>query len=174
MNIIGRYERVVSKRPKPFIVILVIVTIFLSFFASQMEMGSGENGFQPDTEVARANSMIDEEYGEEQRRITVVTVSGDSVLSRDVLTDQLELEDGLLNSTTVTSVLKSSTENPSGISSPARLIAQAKFINRTVATFMDAGGGAERLIQYEPGSRYAERTHEVDIVPISRRDDQDP
>ncbi|MFP4143409.1 MAG: hypothetical protein ACLFSM_09110 [Thermoplasmata archaeon] len=92
MNIIGRYEDKVSSGPKTFLVTIVVITIFLSFFASQVEMGGGEEGFQPDTEIAEANSMINERYGEEGDRITVMFVAEDNVLSRQSLLAQLELE----------------------------------------------------------------------------------
>jgi len=133
MNLIGTYGKKVSKFPKLFIIVLVIITIILSFFASQMSMESGEDDFQPDTEIAEANNMINEEYGEEQKRITVVTVSENNVLGRESLITQLDLESEILNSETVTSVIKSTPQNPNGVSSPAKLIAQAKFFNKTLS-----------------------------------------
>ncbi len=133
MNLIGKYEKEIAKRPRAFIVALVIITIFLSFFASQMQMESGEGDFQPDTEIARANDMIREEYGEEQNQITIVTVSEENVLGIDALTTQLELEKKVLDSEKITSIIKNTTQNPSGVSSTARLISQAKFVNRTLS-----------------------------------------
>lgn len=133
MNLIGRYGAKVTKWPKLFIIVLVISTIILSFFASQMSMESGEDDFQPDTEIAEANNMINEEYGEEQNRITVVTVSENNVLGRESLITQLDLESEILKSETVTSVIKSTPQNPNGVSSPAKLIAQAKFFNKSLS-----------------------------------------
>ncbi|MFW6376143.1 MAG: efflux RND transporter permease subunit, partial [Thermoplasmatota archaeon] len=133
MNLIGKYGKVVSKWPKLFIVFLVIITIILSFFASQMSMESGEDDFQPDTEIAEANNMINEKYGEEQNRITIVTVADDNVLSRESLVTQLDMEAAVLNSDTVTEIIKSTSQNPNGISSPAKLIAQSKFVNKSLS-----------------------------------------
>ncbi|MFW6196938.1 MAG: hypothetical protein ACOC5D_06365, partial [Thermoplasmatota archaeon] len=133
MNLIGKYGKVVSKWPKLFIVVLVIITIILSFFASQMSMESGEDDFQPDTEIAEANNMINEKYGEEQNRITIVTVADDNVLSRESLVTQLDMEAAVLNSDTVTEIIKSTSQNPNGISSPAKLIAQSKFVNKSLS-----------------------------------------
>jgi len=133
MNLIGKYGNLVSKWPKLFIVVLVIITIFLSFFASQMSMESGEGDFQPDTEIAEANNMINKEYGEEQNRITIVAIAEDNVLSKGSLITQLTMENTTLRSENVTSVIKSTNQNPNGISSPAKLISQAKFLNRSLS-----------------------------------------
>ena len=141
MNTIGRYEKKVSERPKTFIVVLIIITLFLSFFASQMQMDSGENDFQPDTEVAKANSMINEEYGEEQNQVTVVTVSEDNVLERTTLITQLQLEEKIIESEKISPSIEGSSRNPSGVSSPADLIAQAKFVNRTLELMREFSGG---------------------------------
>lgn len=129
MNIIGRYEDKVSSGPKTFLVTIVVITIFLSFFASQVEMGGGEEGFQPDTEIAEANSMINERYGEEGDRITVMFVAEDNVLSRQSLLAQLELENKTQGQEKIISIMK---EDTNAISSPGRLIATAAFIDEAI------------------------------------------
>ncbi len=126
MNIIGRYEEKVSEWSKIFLVVVVAITIFLSFFAAQVDMGGGEEGFQPDTEIAEANSMVNDRYGEEGDRITVMFVAENNVLSREYLLAQLELENRTHDQEEITSIMK---EESDAISSPGRLIATAAFIN---------------------------------------------
>ena len=133
MNLIGRYERAISKRPKTFIVMLIAVTVFLSFFASQMDMDSGENDFLPDTEVAKANQIISEKYGSQHNLITVITLATTNVLNQSSLLAQLDLENRINNAETVSAIIQNTSENPSGFSSPARLLAQAHFIATTLA-----------------------------------------
>jgi len=141
MNPIGRYERLVSRRPKTFIVILVAATLFLSFYASQMEMDSGEDDFRPDTEVARANQLVSETYGDQRNQVTVITVAS-NVLSRQSLLRQLELEQHIHSSEAITMVIAPSPDNPAGVSSPARLLAQAHFV-ATTAKLMNQGGAMQ-------------------------------
>jgi len=139
MNPIGRYERMVSRRPKICIVILIVATLFLSFFAAQMEMDSGENDFQPDTETARANQRISEQYGDQHSQITVITVA-DNVLSRQTLLRQLELEQQIRATGSVDSIITNTSDAPAGVSSPARLIAQAQFIARAAQSIPHDSG----------------------------------
>ncbi|MFO8109938.1 MAG: MMPL family transporter [Thermoplasmata archaeon] len=140
MNLIGNYEKLVSRRPRVFITLLIVLTLILSFFASQADMAPGEDDFQPDTEIASANSMINQEYGREGEQIVVIFVARDNVLRRDSLITQLELEQRIGMSDTVTSVIEADPQNPSGVSSPARLIATAAFINEATKEMPEAGG----------------------------------
>ncbi len=140
MNIIGRYEKKVSKRPKSFIVVLIAITLFLSFFAAQMEMDVGEDDFQPDTKVALANRMINERYGSEEGQLSVIFIADENVLNRGSLMAQLEMGEKISNSPGASSLISGSPENPGGISSPARLIAQTRFIRG----LMQAGEGFDQ------------------------------
>ncbi len=142
MNPIGTYESKVSKFPKTFIVILVVITIFLSFFASQMQMNASEGDFQPDTEIAKANSMIRDEYGSEHNRVSLVSVADGNVLERDSLLMLVDLEEKINESETISPALSKTADAPTGVSSPARLIGQASFIqevNETLRNMMENG-----------------------------------
>ncbi len=146
MNLIGRYEKKVSKFPKIFIVILIVTTIILAYFASQVDMAPGEDDFQPDTDIALANSMINEEYGREGEQIVVISVARDNVLTRDSLIRQLELEERISRSEIISSVIERSPQNPSGISSSARLISTAAFINEA-STLMEPSALIQNAFQ---------------------------
>ena len=136
MNLIGRYGKLVSEKPKAFIVILLAITLILGYYASQMDMSVGEDDFQPDTEIALANRMINEEYGGDIQQISIIAISKDNILSLDSLVAQLELEADILNEEDISSIVQASTQNPSGVSSPATLIAQSRFIYE----LMEMGG----------------------------------
>lgn len=151
MNLIGRYENRVSKHPKKFIVILFVITLILSFFASQMDMETGEDDFQPDTEIAEANSMIRKEYGSEGEQINVISVAENNVLSLESLVMQAELERRIIDSQEIRSVIRPTSESPTGVLTPARLIAQTMFIQRALEIEQgDQGGNQSTQQDFDP------------------------
>jgi len=132
MNVIGRYENIVAKYPKIFLIVLIVITLFLAPTLAQVEFDAGDEDFQPDTEIAEANSMIREEYGEEGIQATVISDTSGNVLSLNNLLMQVDLEEDLNESEIVGDRLRKTSEAPYGVSSPARLIAQARFIDRAM------------------------------------------
>lgn len=128
MNFIGRYEKMVSQKPKTFIAIVIAITLVMSFFAAQMEMNFGEDDFAPDTEVALANRLVRDDFGRDIRQISVISISDDNILDRRSLIAQIDLEESIRGSSHVQDIIQTSTENPTGITSPARLISQALII----------------------------------------------
>ncbi len=168
MNIIGRYENKVSKWPKIFLTIIIAITIFLSFFAAQMEMGAGDDDFQPDTEIAEANSMIREEYGGEGEQVNVISVSEDNVLSKGSLLVQAELEGKIQESEIAEPSLRSTSDSPTGITSPARLIAQAIFIETASEEFegQDTEEENDLILNFDPRQLIRERAAELTAEEI--------
>ena len=132
MNIIGKYENIVAKRPKIFLVVLIVITLFLAPNVAQFEFDAGDEDFQPDTEIAKANSMIREEYGEEGVQVNIISDASGNVLSLENLLMQVDLEENLNESDVVGERMRATTEAPYGVFSPARLIAQARFIDRAM------------------------------------------
>jgi len=128
MNIIGKYENIVSKYPKIFLIAVIVITLFLAPQVAQFEFDAGDEDFQPDTEIAEANSMIREEYGEEGRQVNVISDASGNVLSLDNLLMQVDLEENLNESEILDERLRETREAPNGVSSPARLIAQTRFL----------------------------------------------
>lgn len=128
VNIIGKYENIVAKYPKVFLVVLIVITIFLAPQVAQFEFDAGDEDFQPDTEIAKANSMIREEYGEEGVQVNIISDAEDNVLSLDNLLMQVDLEENLNESEILEERLRKTREAPNGVSSPARLIAQTRFL----------------------------------------------
>ncbi len=134
MNIIGKYENIVSKYPKIFLIVLVVITLFLAPNVAQFEFDAGDEDFQPDTEIAEANSMIREEYGEEGIQVNIISDAQDNVLSLDNLLMQVDLEENLTKNEIVGKRLRSTNQAPHGVSSPASLIAQARFFKEMPRT----------------------------------------
>ncbi len=132
MNLIGKYENLVSKYPKIFLIVLIVITLFLAPNVAEFEFDAGDEDFQPDTEIAKANSRIREEYGEEGVQVNVISDAPDNVLSLDNLLMQVDLEENLTENEIVGKNLRETSEAPYGVSSPARLIAQARFIDKAM------------------------------------------
>jgi len=128
MNIIGKYENIVAKYPKIFLIVLIVITLFLAPQVAQFEFDAGDEDFQPDTEIAEANSMIREEYGEEGRQVNIISDASGNVLSLGNLLMQVGLEENLNESEILEERLRKTREAPNGVSSPARLIAQTRFL----------------------------------------------
>ncbi|MFW6305601.1 MAG: efflux RND transporter permease subunit [Candidatus Saliniplasma sp.] len=161
MNLIGRYENRVSKHPKKFIIILVVITLILSFFASQMDMETGEDDFQPDTEIAEANSMIRDEYGAEGEQVNVISVAENNVLSLESLVMQAELERRIIDSQKISRVIQPTSESPTGALTPARLIAQTMFIQRALEEFQ----GGNQLTQQDVDPQRVLRKRASTLTP---------
>ncbi|MFW6048481.1 MAG: efflux RND transporter permease subunit [Candidatus Natronoplasma sp.] len=161
MNLIGRYENRVSKHPKKFIIILVVITLILSFFASQMDMETGEDDFQPDTEIAEANSMIRDEYGAEGEQVNVISVAENNVLSLESLVMQAELERRIIDSQKISRVIQPTSESPTGTLTPARLIAQTMFIQRALEEFQ----GGNQLTQQDVDPQRVLRKRASTLTP---------
>ncbi len=150
MNIIGKYESIVADHPKIFLVVLIVITLFLAPNLAQFEFEAGDEDFQPDTEIAEANSMIRDEYGEEGRRVTVISDASGNVLSLHNLLMQVDLEDDLNESDIAEDRLRKTSEAPYGVSSPARLIAQARFIDRAMEEAPTGIGYTTEVISSQP------------------------
>ncbi len=89
--------------------------------------------------------MIREEYGEEGVQVNIISDAPDNVLSLDNLLMQVDLEENLTGNDMVEERLRKTSEAPTGVSSPARLIAQARLIRVANETF---GGENERMREY--------------------------
>ena len=150
MNIIGRYENKVSKHPKIFIVILIVITLILASFLGQIEFQAGDDDFQPDTEIAKANAMIREEYGDEGYQVNVISVSDNNVLALEPLVIQTELEGSILDSDKIQLILRSTGESPTGVLTPARLIGQTIFIQTAIEEFAEMGDEDGLPMEFDP------------------------
>ncbi len=148
MNILGKYEENIAKRPVVAIVAIVVITAFMGYFASNVSMDTTEESFQPDSKVARAQNRVNENYGAQGEEVTIIFDAGSNVLKRDILLKQLELEKEILNSN-YSDFLRDTSRNPSGISSPAKTIAQAKFLNKALTDIMNKklSFGTENIIR---------------------------
>lgn len=135
-NLLGKYEEKIAKRPWAAIAVVVAITLFMGYFASNVNMNTSEESFQPDSPVARAQDRVNENYGVRGEQVSIIFDAEGNALSRDVLLSQLELEEDIANSE-YSNFLEGTQRSPDGISSPAKTIAQGAFLNGALAEMMD-------------------------------------
>jgi len=138
------YGRAVTRHPWVFISVIVALTLVMGYFASKAEISSSEHDFAPDNEVAVANDKIMEEYGQQADSFTAVLVSEENVLARESMISMLELEEELMGSD-VAKAIERTPDNPTGITSPANIIAQSAYflgsMERIMTIFHGQGSG---------------------------------
>lgn len=110
----------VSDNPMKIIVIIVLITLVMGYFASNMNMGTEEESFNPESKKAEWLDEIQGEFGTtgEAVQVAFVAKSGD-VFSRAVLEDMLNTKIALMNNESVNKTLSSSNNIPSGINTLA-------------------------------------------------------
>jgi len=136
MNFLGRYDSFIARMPKLAIILILLVTIFFGYFSAGLSFESSEDDFQPNTEVALADSMVREEYGGQSESVTFILISENNSISLENLLIQLELERRILSSEVV-EILETSPQDPLGVSAPANLIAQGIFVSTALSEVMN-------------------------------------
>ncbi len=121
--------KAVAKAPLAFVIAILLITAVLGAFASQTDMSSTEEDFNPDSEAAQASERINDYFGPGVRSAQVIARDPDE---KDVLLQAsllavldlqkaiLEPEEGDLN---ITDTLAPTPSNPTGVQSIADLIA---------------------------------------------------
>lgn len=143
MNPLGRYGTVVVRRPWIALALILAFTVFMGYNASQTEFSSSEEDFQPDTEVALANQRVQDKFGAPTQSLTVLLISETNILSRDGLLAQLDTQEGALDRQSIAAVVARTTQSPTGVSCPANMIAEARFLAAVfdeIASYQPAGG----------------------------------
>jgi predicted RND superfamily exporter protein len=127
MRLLGRYERAIARKPWVAIILVLLVTMFMAYSATNVDSGFEDDDFRVDNDIAQANDEVQERFGSQVSTFTVLIVAEDNALSRDVLLVQLELEERLTDAR-VQEVLVRTPENPTGIANAVDLVAQAAFL----------------------------------------------
>lgn len=75
----------VRKAPVAVIAATVALTAVLGFFAGQLEMQTGQEGFAPDNPELLASETLQERFGSSSQQVVQILVQGDDVISADGL-----------------------------------------------------------------------------------------
>ena len=121
----------VAKAPAVVMVAILLITIVLGVFASQTNMDSTEEDFNPDSDAANASQRISEYFGADVRTAQVIARDpdgkGGDVLTQKALLGILDLEGMILEpepgDMDITDTLGPTERVPSGVQSIADIIA---------------------------------------------------
>ncbi|MFW5953385.1 MAG: efflux RND transporter permease subunit [Candidatus Natronoplasma sp.] len=116
----------ISRHSGKIIVFVVIFTLIMGYFASNLYMEADKSSFYPDTEKTENLDEIEDSFGATEGKVQIVNVAEDGdVLTTEVLNDQIEMKEGFRESETVNSTLISSNDVPDGMITLSDLILRA-------------------------------------------------
>ncbi len=119
----------VAKAPLAFVIAILLITAVLGAFASQTDMSSHEDDFNPDSEAAQASERINDYFGPGVRSAQVIARDPDEkdVLLQAPLLAVLDLQKAILEpeegDLDITDTLAPTPSSPTGVQSIADLIA---------------------------------------------------
>ncbi len=117
---LGWFPDLVSGHPKKIITVIIVFSIFMGFFASGMEMDTGEEQFEPDRPKQEYLSTIRDTFGAEEEMVQVAfTADGGNVFTTEVLKDMVNFEEALLEDEVVNQTLAVTAEAPTGVNTLA-------------------------------------------------------
>lgn len=121
--VLERVGSVISKFPLFVVILILVISGVMGFFSSQISFESDEDDFAPDSEIARANTEVMENYGTQVMYVQlIIEAKNKDVLTKEVLTEILEIEDNLTKDQLVNETLLKTAFSPTGMSSVADLI----------------------------------------------------
>ncbi|MBS3790560.1 MAG: MMPL family transporter [Candidatus Thermoplasmatota archaeon] len=134
----------ISRNAKKIIAIVVLFTLVMGYFASNLDMEADKSSFYPDTEKTENLDEIESSFGATEGKVQVVTVADDgNVLGTEVLNDTLDMKKGFRDNETVNSTLISSNEVPDGMITLADLILKADRAFEVEETIMEHSNETE-------------------------------
>lgn len=142
VNLLGRYEEKIAKRPWVAIAIIVAITLSMGYFAMRVSMNTTEDSFRPDSNVANAQTKVKNNYGTQKQQISIIFSADSNILKKETLLKQLKLEDEI-KSSEYYKFIEGSQRKPSGISSPAKIIAQGLFLNTAFRKIIQENQGLD-------------------------------
>lgn len=141
MKIMEKIGENVAKYPKRIIVLTIIVSIILGYFASLAEVETNWHNFMPDNKEVNAYFEVAEKYGESEPVQILVEGDGD-VLKKEILIEVLNAENEMINDEKVSNQLKTPEMPSMSITSVADFIAQGEFA-KNLQILMQSGNNIE-------------------------------
>lgn len=116
----------IASHSKKIIVIVVLFTLIMGYFASNIDMEADKSSFYPDTEKTENLDEIEQSFGATEGKVQIVTVADEgNVVTTEVLTDMLDMKEGFHNNENVNNTLISSNDVPEGMITLADMILRA-------------------------------------------------
>ncbi|MFP4050213.1 MAG: efflux RND transporter permease subunit [Thermoplasmata archaeon] len=122
----GRFDffpSFVSENPMKIIVIIVLITLVMGYFASNMSMETEEESFNPESNKAEWLDDIQSEFGTTGEAVQIAFAANDGdVFTKEVLMDMLNTKIKLMENEEVNKTLSSSNNIPEGVNTLADTI----------------------------------------------------
>ncbi|MFW6040765.1 MAG: efflux RND transporter permease subunit [Thermoplasmatota archaeon] len=120
------FPSIISNNPKKVIVVILVFTLIMGYFASQIEMGTEQESFNPDTPKAEYLDQIRFNFGSSEEVIQIAFVSEEgNVFKKEVLQDMLDIKRALRESKKVNATLLTSNDVTRGMNTLADIILTA-------------------------------------------------
>lgn len=126
---LGWFPNLVSGAPKKVIAVIVVFSLIMGFFATGMEMDTGEEEFEPDRPKQKYLSTIRENFGAEEEMVQIAfTAHEGNVFTTDVLRDMVRFEEAILEEDKINNTLAATAQAPTGINTLANNLLRANQI----------------------------------------------
>jgi hydrophobe/amphiphile efflux-3 (HAE3) family protein len=123
MSLTSGLGKKVSSRPKLTIIIILVLTIIFSYFASSFQSDADPEAFNPDHELIMADSEAQETFGAQDYVVLVlVKDTNGNLLEMDDMKTLIDLEESMRSDSDVASAIQPTQTNPTGFASPANLL----------------------------------------------------
>ncbi len=134
----------ISGHSKKIIVFVVLFTLVMGYFASNIDMEADKSSFYPDTEKTENLDKIEDLFGATEGKVQIVTVADEGdVLTTEVLNDMLDMKEGFRENETVNDILTPSNDVPDGMITVADLILKADRAFEVEETIIDHSNETE-------------------------------
>jgi len=112
------FPSLISGNPKKIIVIIIIFTLIMGYYAAQLEMDTREESFEPETEKGEWLTEIRQDFGRPGEAIQIAFVADDgNVFTTEVMEDMLNTKEAILKSEQVNWTLMETDQMPEGMTS---------------------------------------------------------
>ncbi|MFW6064797.1 MAG: MMPL family transporter [Candidatus Natronoplasma sp.] len=120
------FPSAISGNPKKIIVSIIIFTLIMGYFASQMEMETREESFEPETEKAEWLTEIQEDFGRIGEAVQIAFMADEgNVFNKTVMEDMLRTKEAILTSEKINRTLMFTDEIPDGMTTLADTLIRA-------------------------------------------------
>ncbi len=121
-----KIPNLISNNPKKIIVLTVIFTLIMSYFASGMSMDTTEKSFRPDTPKQRYMETVQDDFGRAAESVQIAFVAEDGdVFTEDVFLDMLGTSYRIKENRTINETLVGSKGRSSSVTTLADTVIMA-------------------------------------------------
>ncbi len=137
----------VSKNPKKIIVVFIIFTLIMGYYASNMKTETSRDSFTPDSAKANWLDEVQNDFDASVDGAVEIswTANNDNVFTKEVLRDMLNTKGALLENKKVNRTLGSTSKIPSGIMTLGDLVVMANQTFKIQDFILDLDSEANKV-----------------------------